>query len=65
MNWKLILQPAVFGIAMGVGSVFSLPSTGELILWPIVFLFSAYAIANTAGDCDFSTGCLSGCSTVC
>ena len=46
MNWKLILQLAVFGIAMGLGTVFFVPSTVEPILWLIVFLLSAYAIAK-------------------
>ncbi len=46
MNWKLVLQLAVFGLAMGLGTVFFVPSKVEPILWFIVCLLSAYAITK-------------------
>lgn len=46
MNWKLVLQLAMFGIAMGLGTVFFVPSKVEPILWLIVFLLSGYAITK-------------------
>jgi hypothetical protein len=46
MNWKLVLQLSGFGIAMGLGTVFFVPSNVEPILWLIIFLLSAYMIAS-------------------
>jgi hypothetical protein len=46
MNWKLVLQLSGFGIAMGLGTVFFVPSKVEPILWLIIFLLSAYMIAS-------------------
>lgn len=48
MNWKLILQLSLFGLVMGVGTVFVIPSTIEPFLWLVVFLVSAYLIATRA-----------------
>jgi hypothetical protein len=60
MNWKLVLQLAVFGIAMGLGTVFVVPSNVEPILWLIVFLLSAYAIAKQCIMLRFLNGLLVG-----
>lgn len=60
MNWKLILQLAVFGIAMGLGTVFFVSSLVELILWPIVFLLSAYVIAKHCARLRFLNGLIVG-----
>jgi hypothetical protein len=60
MNWKLVLQLAVFGIAMGLGTVFFVPSRVEPILWLIVFLLSAYAIAKHCVRLRFLNGLLVG-----
>jgi hypothetical protein len=60
MNWKLVLQLAVFGIAMGIGTVFFVPSSIEPILWLIVFLLSAYVIAKRCSTRRFTTGLLVG-----
>src|SRR5438093_8748302 len=50
MNWKLIFQLSLFGLAMGVGTVFFIPSTIEPFCWLVVFLLSAYLIATRAVD---------------
>jgi hypothetical protein len=60
MNWKLILRLAIFGIAMGLGTVFFIPSTVEPIVWLIVFLLSAYAIAKYCVRLRFLNGLLVG-----
>jgi hypothetical protein len=56
MNWKLILQLSLFGLVMGVGTVFVIPSTLEPFLWLVVFLISAYLIATRAANRYFLHG---------
>ena len=56
MNWKLILQLSLFGLVMGVGTVFVIPSTLEPFLWLVVFVISAYLIATRASDRYFLHG---------
>ena len=48
MNWKLILQLSLFGLAMAIGTVYVIPSTIEPILWLTIFLICAYVIARRA-----------------
>ncbi|HXY31417.1 MAG TPA: hypothetical protein VEI06_11970 [Gemmatimonadaceae bacterium] len=48
MNWKLILQLSVFGLAMGIATVFFIPSGIEPYFWLLIFLVSAYFIATRA-----------------
>jgi hypothetical protein len=47
MNWKLIFQLSLFGLAMGIGTVFVIPSTVEPFLWLAIFLICAYVLAST------------------
>ena len=56
MNWKLVFQLSLFGLAMGVGTVFIIPSTIEPFLWLIVFIVSAYLIATRCADRFFLHG---------
>jgi len=46
MNWKLILQLSLFGLAMGLATVFFISSKIEPLFWLAIFLFSAYVIAR-------------------
>ena len=46
MNWKLIFQLSLFGLAMGIGTVFVIPSTVEPFCWLAIFLICAYVIAS-------------------
>lgn len=46
MNWKLILQLSLFGLAMGIGTVFVIPSTVEPFLWLAIFLICAYVLGS-------------------
>jgi hypothetical protein len=56
MNWKLILQLSLFGLVMGVATVFVISSSVEPFCWLVVFLVSAYAIARGAPDRPFAHG---------
>ncbi len=48
MNWKLIFQLSLFGLAMAIGTVFVIPSAIEPILWLLIFIFCAWLIAKKA-----------------
>ena len=56
MNWKLILQLSLFGLVMGVATVFFIASSVEPFCWLVVFLVSAYAIAHGAPGRPFLHG---------
>lgn len=60
MNWKLILQLSLFGLAMGIGTVFVIPSTIEPYFWLAVILISAYLIAARCAGRYFLHGLLVG-----
>jgi hypothetical protein len=60
MNWKLIAQLSLFGLAMGIGTVFFISSNVEPFCWLAIFLVSAYAIARTAPGRPFAHGVLVG-----
>jgi uncharacterized membrane protein len=46
MHWKLIFQLSLFGLAMGIATVFVIPSKIEPAFWLVIFLYCAYAIAK-------------------
>src|SRR5437868_6072228 len=46
MNWKLILQLSLFGLAMGVATVFVIPSNIEPLFWLAIFIGCAVVIAR-------------------
>ena len=48
MNWRLILQLSLFGLAMGIATVFLVPSNIEPFFWLVVMIVSAYLIATRA-----------------
>ena len=56
MNWKLIFQLSLFGLAMGVGTVFFISSTAEPYFWLVIFVISAYFIATRASGRYFLHG---------
>ena len=60
MNWPLILQLSLFGLAMAIATVFVVPSSVEPILWLAIFLLCAYAIAKRAPGHLFWHGLLLG-----
>jgi hypothetical protein len=46
MNWKLIFQLSLFGLAMAIATVSLIPQNVEPIFWLVVVLLSAYLIAK-------------------
>jgi len=60
MNWKLIFQLSLFGLAMGIATVFVIPSNIEPVFWLVIFLICAYAIAKKCATRHFLHGFLVG-----
>ena len=48
MNWKLVFLLSLFGLAMGMATVFVIPSNIEPFCWLAIFLICAYIIAVRA-----------------
>jgi hypothetical protein len=60
MNWKLIFQLSLFGLAMGIATVYFIPSKIEPAFWLVIFLYCAYVIAKCSGGHHFLHGLLLG-----
>jgi len=60
MNWKLIFQLSMFGLAMGIATVFVIPSMIEPAFWLAIFLTCAYLIAKFCTSLRFLHGLLLG-----
>lgn len=60
MNWKLIFLLSLFGLAMGIATVFWIPSNIEPLFWLVVFAISAYFIATRCSSRFFLHGLLVG-----
>jgi hypothetical protein len=60
MNWKLIVQLSLFGLAMGLATVFVIPSTIEPLFWLAIFIATASIIARRAPGHPFVHGLLTG-----
>jgi len=58
MNWKLILGLSLVGLAMGLATVFWIPSNVEPFVWLVIFVFSAIVIAKRCGSRPFVHGLL-------
>jgi hypothetical protein len=56
VNWKLILQLSFFGLAMGIATVFFIPSNIEPAFWIVIFIVCAYIIAKRAPAKHFLHG---------
>jgi hypothetical protein len=48
LNWKLIVQLSLFGLAMGILTVFVIPTSFEPVCWLVIFVICAYMIAKRA-----------------
>jgi hypothetical protein len=46
VNWKLIFLLSMFGLAMGIATVFVIPSNVEPLFWAVIFVMCAYVIAS-------------------
>lgn len=60
MKWKLIGLLSLFGLAMGIATVFVIPSNIEPLCWLVIFLFCAYVIAKNSPGKHFLHGLLLG-----
>lgn len=61
MNWKLILLLSLFGVAMGIATVFGfIPASSEFIVWVTVALISAFIVAKKVRTRIFLHGFLAG-----
>jgi uncharacterized membrane protein len=60
MNWKLIFQLSLFGLAMGIATVFVIPAKIEPAFWLVIFLICAYLIAKRSVGMHFVHGLLVG-----
>ena len=58
LNWKLILTLSLFGLAMGVATVFFVPSNLEPFLWLVIFVLCAVVIARAGVPRPFVHGLL-------
>jgi hypothetical protein len=56
MNWRLVFSLSLFGLAMGLATVFFVPSNVEPILWLAIFGFCAYVIARRTATKQFLHG---------
>ncbi len=60
MNWKLIASLSLFGLVMGIGTVFVIPSNIEPFAWLAILGSCAYVIARRAPARYFLHGLLLG-----
>ena len=60
MNWKTVVELSLFGLAMGIATVFVIPSTIEPLFWIAIFAISAYVIARRCPSREFVHGLLVG-----
>lgn len=60
MNWPLILGLSLFGLVMGIGTVFFISSEIEPYLWVTIFLISAFLIARHSPHRRFLHGLIVG-----
>lgn len=56
MNWKLIFQLSLFGLAMALATVYVVPSKLEPVLWLPIFVICAALIARHAPGRPFLHG---------
>jgi hypothetical protein len=60
MDWKLIFQLSLFGLAMAVATVFLIPQNIEPVFWLAIFILCAYVIAKRRATGRFVHGVLLG-----
>ena len=58
MNWKLIFQLSLFGLAMAIATISWIPQKIEPVFWLIVVLLCAYIIAKKCSGKYFLHGFL-------
>lgn len=58
MHWRLIFELSLFGLAMGIATVFLISSSTEPVFWLVIFAFCAYTIADQCASRQFLHGLL-------
>lgn len=58
MNWKLIFQLSLFGLAMAFATISWIPSGIEPFFWLVIFIFCAWRISQKAPGGYFLHGFL-------
>jgi hypothetical protein len=58
MNWKLIFLLSLFGLVMGIATVFWIPSSIEPFFWLVIFVVCAYYVGKKASGKFFWHGFL-------
>jgi hypothetical protein len=58
VNWKLIFGLSLFGLAMGIATVFVIPSNIEPLFWLAIFVVCAIVIARRCASRHFLHGFL-------
>lgn len=58
MNWKLIFALSLFGLGMGLATVFAVPSNVEPFFWLVIFVICAGLIARAGVPRPFLHGLL-------
>jgi hypothetical protein len=56
MNWKLVGTLSLFGLAMGIATVFVIPSNIEPAFWLAIFLVCGFLISKRAPGKHFLHG---------
>jgi hypothetical protein len=56
MNWKLIVTLSLFGLAMGIATVFVIPASVEPVFWLAIFVVCAALIAKRTATNHFLHG---------
>ena len=60
MNWKLIFGLTLFGLAMGLATIFWVPSNVEPLFWLVIFVICALLTAWQLSSRHFIHGLLVG-----
>jgi hypothetical protein len=60
MNWKAILGLSMFGLAMGLGTVFAISPRVEAFFWLVIFVVCAFVIVRQSPSRPFLHGFLLG-----
>jgi hypothetical protein len=60
MNWKLVFQLSLFGLAMAIATVYVIDSSIEPFVWLIIFVFCAWVMARRLPNRHFVHGLMIG-----
>jgi hypothetical protein len=58
INWKLIFQLSIFGLAMAIATIAVIPEKTEPFFWLLIFIICAYVVAKNVSSRYFLHGFL-------